>query len=219
MQSDARTSERRTDQEADTNDSRSSTARPPLATIDENANPQQRRRPRLTNSERLAKAVLNGSDQELVESIVGFVQQDVVEIDENERQKTTETAATSLVTTQKRSYEYTKRSETVGNHTIENIPSNLQLILGNRLSRLEREAAEGRRLKAAVSHGKFCWNARASHILGCDISQIPQASQYAAERALPLFYRALFEEADVCIDDDTNGTFRPVFRVRSIALY
>ena len=77
------------------------TTRPPLAPLDENANPQKRRRPRLMNSKRLTRAVLNGSDHELVESIVGFVQQDVVEIDENERETTTETAATSLVTTQK----------------------------------------------------------------------------------------------------------------------
>ncbi len=193
-------------EQAVANDSRSSTtpSRPPLAAIDENANEQQRRRPRPSRSERLSNAVLHGSDSELVATIV-LLAQDV----EEDGAETTTTTMTSEESSRKRSYEHSMRSETIGQHTIENIPGIVKLVLGNRLSKLEREAAEGRRLKAALSNGKFNWSPEACYFLGCGISQMPKGSQYALERGLPFIYKALFVQAKVPLRNDKLSTSTP----------
>jgi hypothetical protein len=138
------------------------TSRTPLAPIDANANGGRVLRHNCRTIKVVAKS---GSDDELLESLLAYVLDDEKEAWSSRTETTIESTVEQPQQSQKRSHQYITGTQVVGKHTIENVPSNIRCILANRLSCLQREAEEGRQLKAALSNGKYCWGPKASHYL------------------------------------------------------
>jgi hypothetical protein len=138
------------------------TSRTPLAPIDANANGGRV----LRHNCRTIKVVgKSGSNDELLESLLAYVLDNEKEAWSSRKETTIESTVEQPQQSRKHSHPYITGTQVVGKHTIENVPSNIRCILANRLSSLQREAEEGRRLKAALSNGKYCWGPKASHYL------------------------------------------------------
>jgi hypothetical protein len=97
----------------------------------------------------------------------------------------------------KRRYEIGLHDEVVNGVEINGIPNTHTIIRAQQLSILARDQAELRKLKEAVTGGKFNWNEGARWFIACGLSQIPRASFYAVEQFIPCIIAALFFQAGI----------------------
>jgi hypothetical protein len=101
----------------------------------------------------------SGSDDELLESLLAYV------LDNEKEAWSSRTEMTIESTVEQPQPQYITGTQVVGKHAIKKVPSNIRCILANGLSSLQQEAEEGRRFKAVLWNGKYCWGPKASHYL------------------------------------------------------